>query len=72
MVTAGRAETWARDYVARIALHRDQIRAEASKLDWLFSTHVTDRSAAELLLYLHAGMMAHKGGGTAVKVGRSA
>lgn len=72
MVTAGRAETWARDYVARVALHRDQIRAEASRLDWLFSTHVTDRSAAELLLYLHAGMMAHKGGGTAVKVGRSA
>jgi uncharacterized protein (DUF58 family) len=72
MVTAGRAETWARDYVARVALHRDQIRADATKLDWLFSTHVTDRSAAELLLYLHAGMMAHKGGGTAVKVGRSA
>lgn len=72
VVTAGRAETWARDYVARVALHRDQIRAEAAKLDWLFSTHVTDRSAAELLLYLHAGMMAHKGGGTAVKVGRSA
>jgi uncharacterized protein (DUF58 family) len=72
MVTAGRAETWARDYVARVALHRDQIRTEAAKLDWLFSTHVTDRSAAELLLYLHAGMMAHKGGGTAVKVGRSA
>jgi uncharacterized protein (DUF58 family) len=72
MVTAGRAETWARDYVARVALHRDQIRTEAAKLDWLFSTHVTDRSAAELLPYLHAGMMAHKGGGTAVKVGRSA
>ncbi|MGB3486586.1 MAG: DUF58 domain-containing protein [Xanthobacteraceae bacterium] len=72
VVTAGRAETWARDYVARVALHRDQIRTEAAKLDWLFSTHVTDRSAAELLLYLHAGMMAHKGGGAAVKVGRSA
>jgi uncharacterized protein (DUF58 family) len=72
VVTAGRAETWARDYVARVALHRDQIRTEAARLDWLFSTHVTDRSAAELLLYLHAGMMAHKGGGTAVKVGRSA
>jgi len=71
-VTAGRAEAWARDYVARVALHRDQIRAEASKLDWLFSTHATSRSAAELLLYLHAGMMAHKGGGTTVKVGRSA
>ncbi|MBN9013543.1 MAG: DUF58 domain-containing protein [Rhizobiales bacterium] len=72
VVTAGRAETWARDYVARVALHRDQIRTEAANLDWLFSTHVTDRSAAELLLYLHAGMMAHKGGGAAVKVGRSA
>jgi len=74
MVTAGRAETWARDYVARVALHRDQIRSETGRLDWLFSTHVTSRSAAELLLYLHAGMMAHKGGGrgATVKAGRSA
>jgi uncharacterized protein (DUF58 family) len=72
MITAGRAETWARDYVARVAAHRDAIRAETNKLDWLFSTHTTSRSAAELLLYLHAGMMVSKNGSPGVKVGRSA
>ncbi|KIZ33859.1 MULTISPECIES: DUF58 domain-containing protein [Rhodopseudomonas] len=73
MITAGRAETWAADYVARVALHRDQIRDETGKLDWLFSTHTTSRSAAELLLFLHAGMMVNKGAERAgVKVGRGA
>src|SRR6266576_5632616 len=53
VITAGRAEKWAGDYVARVALHRDEIRAETNKLDWLFATHTTSRSAAELLLFLH-------------------
>src|SRR6202020_407695 len=57
VIVAGRAESWANDYVARVALHREQIRAETGKLDWLFSTHTTSRSAAELLLFLHSGMM---------------
>ena len=61
VITAGRAERWAGDYVARVALHRDEIRAETNKLDWLFSTHTTSRSAAELLLFLHSGMMVSKG-----------
>src|SRR6266576_2732595 len=39
VITAGRAEKWVGDYVARIALHRDEIRHETNKLDWLFSTH---------------------------------
>ena len=30
-ITAGRAETWAKDYIARIAAHREAIRAEASR-----------------------------------------
>src|SRR2546421_11308441 len=47
VITAGRAESWAQDYTARLALHRDQIRAETNKLDWLFTTHATDRSAPE-------------------------
>ena len=64
-ITAGRAERWADDYVTRVAVHRDQIRTEAGKLDWLFSTHTTSRSAAELLLFLHGGMMAGKGAGRA-------
>src|SRR5919205_4429016 len=61
VITAGRAESWAQDYVARVALHRDQIRAETGKLDWLFTTHTTSRSAAELLLFLHAGMTTSRG-----------
>jgi uncharacterized protein (DUF58 family) len=74
IITAGRAERWAEDYVARVALHRDQIRGETNKLDWLFSTHTTNRSSAELLLFLHAGMMVNKGGARTanVKAGRSA
>jgi uncharacterized protein (DUF58 family) len=74
MITAGRAERWATDYVERLALHRDQIRAETDKLGWLFSTHTTSRSAAELLLFLHSGMMASKLGvrTATVKAGLSA
>ena len=73
VITAGRAERWASDYAARLALHRDQIRAETNKLDWLFATHTTNRSAAELLLFLHGGMIASKGAASSnVKVGRSA
>jgi uncharacterized protein (DUF58 family) len=73
MITAGRAESWMNDYVARVALHRDEIRAETNRLDWLFSTHTTSRSAAELLLFLHGGMMVSRGGArSTVKAGRSA
>jgi len=71
IVTAGRAEKWADDYVARVAAHRDEIRNETNKLGWLFSTHTTSRSAAELLLFLHSGMMVSKGSAS-VKVGRTA
>jgi uncharacterized protein (DUF58 family) len=72
VITAGRAERWADDYVARVALHRDQIRDETNKLDWLFTTHTTSRSAAELLLFLHGGMMVSKGGARVnVKAGRA-
>jgi hypothetical protein len=74
VIVAGRAEKWADDYVARVAFHREQIRFETGKLDWLFSTHTTSRSAAELLLFLHSGMMVSKGGirTATVKAGRSA
>jgi uncharacterized protein (DUF58 family) len=72
VITAGRAERWATDYVARVALHRDQIRDETNKLDWLFTTHTTSRSAAELLLFLHGGMVVSKSGTRAtVKAGRA-
>jgi uncharacterized protein (DUF58 family) len=74
VITAGRAESWAQDYTARLALHRDQIREEAGKRDWLFTTHSTERSAAELLLFLHAGMQVSKSGArtTTVKAGPAA
>jgi uncharacterized protein (DUF58 family) len=72
VIIAGRAERWADDYVARVALHREEIRQETGKLDWLFSTHTTSRSAAELLLFLHSGMMASKDAATTVKARRSA
>lgn len=74
MITAGRAESWAEDYATRLALHRDQIRAETNKLDWLFTTHATDRSAAELLLFLHAGMQVSKSGArtSSIKAGPAA
>lgn len=65
-ITAGRAETWAKDYVARVAAHRDVIREEAGKLGWLFSTHRTDRSAAEVLLFLHGGMAVARGGASRI------
>ena len=74
VITAGRAESWAQDYTARLALHRDHIRAETNKLDWLFTTHATDRSAAELLLFLHGGMQVSKSGArtTTIKAGPAA
>src|SRR5579883_840816 len=73
VITAGRAERWVSDYVQRVALHRDQIRTETGRLGWLFTTHTTDRSAAELLLFLHSGMTVNKAGTHGnVKVGRSA
>jgi uncharacterized protein (DUF58 family) len=73
MITAGRAESWAADYVARVALHRDEIRAETNRLDWLFSIHTTNRSAAELLLFLDNGMTVSKASvRSTVKVGLGA
>jgi uncharacterized protein (DUF58 family) len=52
-ITAGRAEAWRSDYVARIARHRAEIRAETDRLGWSFIIHRTDRPASELLLALH-------------------
>jgi uncharacterized protein (DUF58 family) len=65
-ITVGRAETWRDDYTKRVALHRDAIRDEASRHDWGFAIHRTDRPASELLLTLRARMgetrdiMAHR------------
>ncbi len=53
-VTAGRAQNWRADYIARIARHRAEIRSETDRLGWSFIIHRTDRPPAELLLALHA------------------
>jgi uncharacterized protein (DUF58 family) len=55
-ITTGRAEAWRKDYHARLARHRDEIKAETDKLGWSFAIHRTDRPATELLLALHARM----------------
>jgi uncharacterized protein (DUF58 family) len=53
-ITVGRAENWRGDYTTRLARHRDEIRAETSRLGWSFTIHRTDRPANDLLLALHA------------------
>jgi uncharacterized protein (DUF58 family) len=57
-ITAGRAETWRRDYEARVDLHRSEIRAQTDRCGWSFIVHRTDRPASELLLQLHARLSA--------------
>jgi uncharacterized protein (DUF58 family) len=52
--TAGRAQDLKADYVARLGLHREALRAAATPLGWDVAFHRTDRSAAEALLALHA------------------
>jgi uncharacterized protein (DUF58 family) len=60
-ITAGRAENWRTDYIARVAQHRAEIRSETDRLGWSFTIHRTDRPASELLLSLHGRI----GAGTA-------
>jgi uncharacterized protein (DUF58 family) len=55
-ITAGRAESWRGEYVARIDRHRATIRAETDRLGWSFMIHRTDRPASEMLLLLHGRM----------------
>jgi uncharacterized protein (DUF58 family) len=61
-ITAGRAETWRADYVARIEQHRAEIRAETDRLGWSFIIHRTDRPASELLLTLQGQLGAGREG----------
>jgi uncharacterized protein (DUF58 family) len=53
-ITTGRAEAWKVEYIARVARHRAEIRAQTDKLGWSFAIHRTDQPATELLLALHA------------------
>lgn len=61
-ITAGRAETWRQDYQARLAAHRDALKAATLAHGWSFIIHRTDRAATELLLALHARMGAGRDG----------
>src|SRR4029453_3968602 len=73
MITAGRAESWMNDYVARGALPRVEVRAETNGRRWRYPPQTPSRSAAEMLLFLHGGMMVSRGGArSTVKAGRSA
>ena len=48
----GEAETFKKDYVNRLAAHRDAVRAACRSRGWSFAVHRTDRPAAEALLAL--------------------
>lgn len=61
-ITAGRAEAWRTDYEARLARHRDEVRAETDRLGWSFVVHRTDRSATDIMLKLHARLGAGREG----------
>jgi uncharacterized protein (DUF58 family) len=64
-ITAGRAETWRADYIARVAQHRAEIKNETDRLGWSFTIHRTDRPASELLLALHSRIGAGLASGVA-------
>lgn len=55
-ITAGRAETWRDDYVARLAAHRAALRRDCEARGWSFGLHRTDHAPASVLLALHQRM----------------
>src|ERR1700737_2429771 len=61
-ITAGRAETWKREYEVLVTRHRAAIREQTSRLGWSFTIHRTDRPATALLLALHARLGAPPAG----------
>lgn len=58
----GEAETFKADYIARLARHRDAIRAVCAVRGWSFSIHRTDRPASEALLALRMRLEAGQDG----------
>lgn len=55
-ITAGRAETWRDDYVARLAAHRAALRQDCDSRGWSFGIHRTDQPPATAILALHQRM----------------
>ena len=68
-ITAGRAETWKADYMARLKRHRAEIKSETDRLGFSFTIHRTDRPASELLLALRARIGAATAGGASAAAG---
>lgn len=48
----GEAESFRKDYILRLATHRDSVRSACLSRGWSFALHRTDRPAAEALLAL--------------------
>jgi uncharacterized protein (DUF58 family) len=58
----GEAQTFRVDYVARLAAHRDAVRAACGSRGWSFALHRTDRPASEALLALRMRIEGAQGG----------
>ncbi len=58
----GEAQSFRADYIARLALHRERLRAAAASRGWSFVVHRTDRPASEALLALRMRLEAGQGG----------
>jgi uncharacterized protein (DUF58 family) len=57
----GEAESFRREYIARLARHRDAVRAICTSRGWSFAIHRTDRPASEALLNLRMRLEAGHG-----------
>ncbi len=57
----GEAESFKKDYILRLAAHRDGVRAACASRGWSFALHRTDRPAAEALLALRMRLEAGAG-----------
>ncbi len=58
-MTVGKAEALRREYMERLAMHRDRLSALARRLDWTFHIHRTDAPVQRPLLALHAHIGGH-------------
>ena len=60
----GEAESFKADYIKRLAIHRDSIRAVCMSRGWSFAIHRTDRPASEALLGLRMQIEAGQSSGS--------
>ncbi len=57
----GEAESFKKDYILRLAAHREGVRAACASRGWSFALHRTDRPASEALLALRMRLEAGMG-----------